>query len=309
MTTVDEHAGSVDDVIGLDGPTDEELARSLPGDFRSMYADLDGVRLHYVAGGEGEPLVLLPGWPQTWWEFRKIMPELARRYRVIAVDLRGMGGSSRPEGGYDKKSMAADIRALVHHLGYQSVNLAGHDIGAMVAFSFAVNHPEAVRKLALLDVMHPGESKYSMPLLRRPGTGVSMWWWGFNQAQGLPEKLIAGRMRHVVDWLFENSLFDQASVSPRDRAIFARAYDTPEQIRATNGWYRAFPQDIEDMATYGKLTVPLLGIASPVSHKEFEQVLPSLAPDVRVVKLYKTLHWLPEEQPEPVIRLLSEFFV
>ncbi|MEV8536630.1 alpha/beta hydrolase [Streptomyces sp. NPDC051211] len=291
-----------------DGPTDEELAQSLPGNFRSRYADLGDVRLHYVEGGEGEPLFLLPGWPQTWWEFRKVMPSLARDRRVIAVDLRGMGGSSRPEGGYDKKTMAGDIRALVRELGYDRVDVAGHDIGAMVAFSFAANHPDAIRRLALLDVVHPDESRYEMPLLRRPGRGFNMWWWAFNQVPELPEKLVAGRMWHLADWLFENSLVDPASIGPADRAVYARAYDSPEAIRATNRWYQNFHQDIEDMKSYDKIGVPVLGIASPASIDQFEQVLPTLAADVQVVKAEKSLHWIPEEQPELVARSLAEFF-
>ncbi|MGH9614827.1 MAG: alpha/beta fold hydrolase, partial [Bryobacteraceae bacterium] len=97
--------------------SDTALVRSLPG-FENGYTNANGIRLHYVAGGNGQPLVLLPGWPETWWSFHKIMPELAKHYRVIAVDLRGMGGSDKPADGYDKKTMAKDIDALIHQLGY-----------------------------------------------------------------------------------------------------------------------------------------------------------------------------------------------
>jgi alpha/beta hydrolase fold len=86
--------------------SDTALAASLPGDFRNGYAEVNGTRIHYVEGGKGTPVFLLPGWPQTWWQFHKIMPELAKRHRVIAVDLRGMGGSDKPGLGYDKKNMA-----------------------------------------------------------------------------------------------------------------------------------------------------------------------------------------------------------
>lgn len=89
-------------------PSNQELANSLSG-FRSRFARVNGIRLHYVIGGQGEPLFLLHGWPQTWWEFRKVMPALADRYRVVAVDLRGVGGSDKPLSGYDKKNMARDI--------------------------------------------------------------------------------------------------------------------------------------------------------------------------------------------------------
>lgn len=146
--------------------SDAVLVKSLPG-FQNGYADVNGTRLHYVIGGEGAPLVLLPGWPQTWWQFHKIMPTLAKSYRVIAVDLRGMGGSSKPPAGYDKKNMAKDIRELVQKLGYDKVHMAGHDIGAMVAFSYAANYPEATTKLALLDVPHPDDFFSQLTMVRR----------------------------------------------------------------------------------------------------------------------------------------------
>lgn len=289
-------------------PTDEELARSLPGDFRSDYADVNGTRLHYVAGGRGEPVVLLPAWPETWWQYRGIMPALAQRHRVIVVEVRGMGGSGRPAGGFDKKNMARDVHELIGSLGYDSVNVVGHDIGAMVAFSFAANHGAATRKLALLDVLHPDDSRYEMPLLRRPGTGFNMWWWAFNQVPELPEKLIVGRVHHLIEWLFDNSLVHPDAIGPLDRAVYARAYDGVESIRATNGWYQAFHQDIADMRTYGKLTMPVLGLASFVSHDRFVEVLPTLAETSRVVKVEQSSHWVAEEQPELVADELLRFF-
>lgn len=104
------------DVRNLHDVSDAALVRTLPG-FESRFATVNGVRLHFVTGGNGDPVLLLPGWPETWWSYRKIMPELAKRYRVISVDIRGMGASDKPAGGYDKKTMAADIDALVRHLG------------------------------------------------------------------------------------------------------------------------------------------------------------------------------------------------
>jgi pimeloyl-ACP methyl ester carboxylesterase len=291
-----------------DVPSDDALARSLPGEFRSRHADVNGTRLHYVAGGRGEPLFLLPGWPQTWWEFRKIMPVLARRFRVLAVDLRGMGGSAKPDGGFDKKNMAADIRELARALGYDTINIAGHDIGAMVAFSFAANFPEQTRKVAMLDILHPDETSYDMPLLPRPGRGFNTWWWAFNQVRGLPERLLAGRAWYLLDWFFGNFLVDPTATDDRDRAIYARAYDTPDAVRAANGWYQAFHTDIADMATYDKLAMPLLGLASTMTYWQFERQLPQRALDLRLVEIENSSHWLAEEQPERVCDLLVEFF-
>ncbi|MEU9301472.1 alpha/beta hydrolase [Streptomyces sp. NPDC048269] len=287
---------------------DASLAASLDGCFTSHHAEVNGTRLHYVEGGSGEPLVLLGGWPQTWWQWNKVLPALARRYRVIAVDLRGMGGSAKPEGGYDKKTMAADILALLTHLGLERAHIAGHDIGAMVAYALAANHPEATGRIALLDVSHPEQSWTRMPLIPQPGT-YHLWWFAFNQVHGLPEQLLAGRYHLLLDWLFGAGAADPASVDARSRAVYARAYDTPEAIRAGNGWYRAFAQDITDLAGYAPVTVPLLALGGEHSNYDvLVEAVPALGTDTRVVRVDDSGHYLPEEQPETVVAELVAFF-
>lgn len=302
-------ADGVDTVDGAgSGPSDAALARSLPGGFRSNHARVNGIRLHYVAGGRGEPLVLLPGWPQTWWEFRKVMPALAARYRVIAVDMRGMGGSDKPLSGYDKKTAARDIHELIRHLGYRDVNIAGHDIGAMVAYSFAINHADATRKVALMDVAHPAKELFDVRMLPENPPPVHVWWFAFNQLRVLPEQLLAGRSRFLVDWMFDNLMVHPAAIGERDRAIFARAYDKPDAIRAGNGWYQAFYQDIADQKTYGLVTAPMLGLAADPNYQFLQYLWPTQGTDVRVVKVEDSGHFLAEEQPEVVIRHLTQFF-
>ncbi|MGF1428592.1 alpha/beta fold hydrolase [Kitasatospora sp. LaBMicrA B282] len=292
-----------------DVPSDAELACSLPGGFRSDYADVNGTRLHYVAGGRGEPLVLLPGWPETWWADRKILPILAQRYRVIAVDARGQGGSARPEGGYDKKTMARDVYELVRGLGYRSVNIAGHDIGAMVAYSFAANHPDATRALAMLDVVHPDDSLYQLPMLLPPNAGFNMWWFAFNQVVGLPQDVMAGRFWRVIEWLYDNSLYDQSHVTELDRAVYSRAYDNRDGIRASCGWYQALNQDIADMRTYDKVSAPVIGLACPSEFDRVQSTLQNVTTDLRgMVQVSKSMHWLAEDDPELVSRTLTNFF-
>lgn len=284
-------------VVASPGVAAAAPGATLPG-FRSGHA----AGVHYVAGGAGEPLMLLPGWPQTWWEFRKIMPALARRYRVIAVDLPGIGGS-RPTGG-DKKSMAAAVHGLVQALGLRSVHVAGHDIGAMVAFSFAANHPAATRTVTIMDVPHPDESLLGVPLLAPPGQ-VHPWWFAFNQVQGLPEQLLAGRFRYLVDYLCELLLVNPAAIGERDRAIYTAAYSTPAAIRAGNAWYQSLFQDIEDQKAYSTITAPMLGIASLAS-PYLEVTLRSKGSDVRIVDVPTSGHFLPEEQPDVVVEAISD---
>ncbi|WP_433428555.1 alpha/beta fold hydrolase [Nonomuraea sp. CA-141351] len=300
--------------------SDVELARSLEGGFVSSHADVNGIRLHHVAGGRGEPLVLLGGWPQTWWEFHKIMPPLAERFRVIAVDLRGMGGSDKPASGYDKKTMAGDIHALMRHLGHDAVNIAGHDIGGMVAYAFAANHPASTRRIALLDIAHPDDRFYGHSLLPRPGRqqidgdihagpGRFLWWFAFNQVPGLPERLLAGRSRHLIDWMCDYLIEDPSAVSDRDRDIYAHAYSTADAIRAGNAWYRAFGQDIADEKTYGPVTAPILALGGGEGgYRLLRQVLTGKGTDVEVVEVPGSGHYIPEEQPDTVVKHLTRFF-
>jgi len=286
---------------------DAELAAELPGNFTSAFAEVNGTTLHYVAGGRGEPLLLLPGWRVTWWEFRGIMPILAQRYRVIAVDLRGMNLSGKPPSGYDKKTMARDVFELTRHLGHAKVNIAGHDIGSMVATSYAVNYPAATIKTAIMEVGHPDSSLYDLKLLPR-GDAPNLWWFALNQLHGLPEQLLAGRMRCVVDHVFDTYLADRSRLEERDRRIFARAYDSVDAIRAGDGWFQAFDQDIADFSNYDKVTVPMLGLASPRNFAAMQGVWPLQGNDVRMVKIDDTGHFLPIEQPGAVARSLTDFF-
>ena len=299
----------------VDNVSDTALVRSLPG-FANGYANVNGTQLHYVAGGNGQPLVLLPGWPETWWEFHRIMPTLAKRYHVIAVDLRGMGGSSKPRGGYDKKNMAEDIYQLVRLLGYTKVNIAGHDIGSMVAFSFAANHPDATVKLALLDVPHPDDVIMEFRMLPTVGKFEAKidathpgypWWFAFHQVIGLPEKVLQGRFAIYQNFIMDYLLKDSSSIGPRDRAIYAAAYSTVDAIRAGDAWYQAFPQDVVDSRTYHKLTMPVLALGATGYDWLKASVTPK-ATNFRLVRVENSGHFIPEEQPQVVARLLAGFF-
>ena len=300
---------------GATDTSDIALVKSLSG-FENGYAEVNGTRLHYVIGGKGTPLVLLPGWPETWWEFHLIMPTLAARYRVIAVDLRGMGGSAKPPTGYDKKNMARDIYELVRHLGLDKVNVAGHDIGSMVAFSFAANHPEATLKVALLDVPHPDPLFSELRMLPEPGKfGAKIdgehpgypWWFAFHQVKGLPERVLEGRFQIYQDFLIDYLVKDSKSIGPRDRAIYAAAYSSSDAIRAGDAWYQTFPEDIIDSKTYKKLEMPVLGLGA-TGYTWLQAAVPPKATNFRLVKVENSGHFMQEEQPEFVAKSFVEFF-
>lgn len=293
--------------------SDEALVRTLPG-FSSRYALVNGVRLHYVTGGKGSPVLLLPGWPETWWGYHKIMPELAKNHRVISVDLRGMGSSDKPAGGFDKKTMALDLSELIHQLGYAQVDVVGHDIGAMVAFSLAANHPDQVSKLVMLDVAHPSAGYMRIPMLPDPGTFTNkideehpyLWWFAFHQVKGLPEQLLEGRAGLEQAWFFKYMLKDESAIDARDRAVYAAAYSSRAAIRASNGWYQAFGQDIADDGTYQKLTMPVLGLGGP-GYARLKANLDEKAPHSQTFKVEGSGHFIAEEKPAALLGYLRDF--
>ncbi|MHA4844748.1 alpha/beta hydrolase [Flavitalea antarctica] len=294
--------------------SDEALVNSLHG-FENKFAAVNGIQLHYVKGGTGEPLILLPGWPQTWWEYHKIMPALAKEFTVIAVDLRGMGASSRPVSGYDKKTMAKDIYELVKKLGYPKVNIAGHDIGSMVGFSFAANYPDAIIKLALMDVPHPDNLFGQLRMLPENGKfGTKIdeqhpgypWWFAFHQVKGLPENILEGRTGIYLDFLLDYLTLHSDSIGAKDRAIYKAAYESKDAIRAGDAWYQAFPQDMADMKTYPKLTLPVLGLGA-TGYGWLQAAVTPVTTNFTLIKVENSGHYIADEQPKFVAQELIKF--
>lgn len=287
--------------------SDEELIKLLP-DFTNKYVEVNGTKLHYVEGGQGQPLILIPGYPETWWAYHKIMPMLATEYRVIVVDMKGMGSSDKPINGYEKKNIAKDIYELVKKLGYEKVYIGGHDIGAHVAFSFAANFSEATSKLIILDTPHPDEGMYHLPMLPILGANHTYpWWLAFNQVKELPEQLCEGRMQIVIEWLFKHLLKDQNSITDFDKAVYTYAYNSSDAIRAANSWYQAFPQDIEDSKTYKKLTMPVIAIACSSSYNMLQTSLANTTTNLQLKKVEVSGHFIFEEKPKETANFMMEF--
>ena len=294
--------------------SDEELIRYWDG-FNNYYTIVNGTQLHYVAGGNGPVLLCLPGWPQTWYSYHSIAQSLATNFRVIVADIRGMGSSSTPLDGYDKKTMATDIYELIQQLGLKQVYLLGHDIGGMVAMSLAFNYPQVVAKLIVADGLHPSEGLKQMSLLPAAGTfGDKIdpqqpytWWMSFNQVKGLPEKMLEGRYRYLLDWLFHYVMVDDSRMTEFEREVYASVYNQPERIRASNAWYQTLGKDIEDAKGYKSLSMPVLGIASNVSFSFYQYALPSVAEQYELLHLADTGHYMFEENPEAVISAINKF--
>ena len=275
--------------------------------FQHAYADLGDVRLHYVTAGSGPAVVLLHGWPQTWYMWRDVMPGLAGGYRVIAPDLRGLGDSSRPVGGYDKKTLAQDVWRLVHDvLGEDDLFVVGHDWGGPTAFALAAQHRDAVKRLAIFDVPVPGDGT--------PVMFANRWHHGLHWELDFPEALTAGREDVYLGFFYRNWGGRPDAISPDAEREYLRAYRQPGAMRAGFNLYRATPKDVADNQAFlseGKLKMPVLCYAGALGRGRGELALESwrrVAEDVRGGIVEDCGHWIPEERPQWAVEQLLAFF-
>jgi len=272
------------------------------------YADLGDVVLHYVTAGHGPPVVLLHGWPQSWYEWRHIIPPLSQHFTVVAPDLRGLGDSSRPLVGYDKKTVANDVWRLVSDkLGYNRFFLVGHDWGGPTAYALAAAHPEAVRRLVIIDVVIPGDGgDFSQ--------GGRRWHHQFHMTPDLPEAMTQGREDVYIGWFLRSFAYRPDAITEQDLAEYLRIYRQLGAMRAGFAFYRALPQDAADnreMIAKAKLPMPVLAIGGAKARgrgREPEESLKRVALDVEGDVVADCGHFVPEEQPEYLAKKLLEFF-
>lgn len=276
-------------------------------DFKSQYADVNGVRLHYVEGGKGQQtLVLIPGWPQTWYAWRKIMPELAKTYRVIAVDIRGMGDSGRPENGYDTQTVANDISALMSELGVSRYTVIGHDVGMWIAYPLAAEHGQAIDKLVMIEATIPGVTPWP-PMLLPPEANAGMAQFMFNQLRDLPEFLVAGREDAYLRWVISHLAFRPDRVAVDE---YVRAYSEPGAMKAGFEYYRAIPLTVQQNEKLRKLklTMPVLAIGGiRGAGQSTIETMKLVSDNVKGQVIEQCGHYTAEECPAELLHLLEGF--
>ena len=272
-------------------------------------AEVNGIRLYYRRAGEGPPVVLLHGFPETSYAWRKIIPVLAEHYTVIAPDLRGCGASDRPETGYDKRTVASDIHELVRDLGLGPINLVSHDVGMMVGYAYACAYPSEVKRLVLMEAALPGlgledlydaakyPRMYHLPL--------------FDAPNGLAEALIVGRERIFVDHFMRQQTFDPDGPDREALDEYARCLTAPGALRAGISYFRSHWIDAEhnreDAKTKLKMPVMTIGGTASFGANLKGQVEP-LVRSLRAVMIDECGHYLAEERPERVAEELLRFF-
>jgi pimeloyl-ACP methyl ester carboxylesterase len=281
-------------------------------DLESSMIPVDGIRLHVVQAGpvDGPPLVLLHGYPEFWWGWRLLLPGLAKAgFRVIVPDQRGYNASDKPEGidAYSREHQVQDILGLIKALGYDDVNLAGHDMGAGVAWTLAITHPEKVRKLVIFGVGHP--LAYEEAKKSEPKQETVSWYRTFFQLPVIPE--IVGRLGNW-DLLVKNvrATAREGTFSDEEMNVYRYAWDRDNAMHYMLNWYRAFakyPYRVEGDAQVHPPTKIIWGYKEAYSESRLAQLSAGHCDKAQVVILPDAGHWLLHEEPIVITQMVVGF--
>lgn len=274
-----------------------------PAGFKAERIQTDGASLHVRVGGNGPAVVLIHGFGDTGDMWAPLASVLARDHRVVVPDLRGMGLSSRPEGGYDKKTQAADIRAVLDKLGIDKADIVGHDIGTMVAYAYAARYPEKTTRLVVMDAPVPGVAPWEQ-IVRAP----ALWHFDFGGKDAL--RLVRGRERIYLDRFWNEFAGDPAKIDEGTRAHYARLYARPGAMRAAFAQFQSIRTDAQDNGESAKtrLTMPVLAIGGEKSFGATQAVvMRNAASDVTELVVPAAGHWLMEEATSVTVEAVQKF--
>jgi pimeloyl-ACP methyl ester carboxylesterase len=295
-----------------EGPGSVSGAPNLPAGFTdtfaSRYIDTGGLRQHAVIGGDGPPLLLVHGWPETWYAWRLLMPALARDFQVIAVDQRGIGLTDKPRDGYDTGTLAGDLVALMDALGHERFAVVGHDTGLIISYALAADHPDRVDRLVVAEVPGPPGVAPSPPLFVPEPINNRLWHIPFNRVNDkLTEELVRGR----EDIFFGYEFAIQGGNVP-DYALmyYFSIFSDPDVLRGSFGFYRAWDTTLaqNEQRKTRPLTMPVLAIGGAASWGEaVGNAMKLAADDVQSVVIPGAGHWVAEQAPEEMLAALTAF--
>jgi pimeloyl-ACP methyl ester carboxylesterase len=295
-----------------EGPGSVFGAPNLPSGFTdtftSRYIDANGLRQHVVTGGDGPPLLLVHGWPENWYAWRLVMPELARDFQVIAPDQRGTGLTDKPQDGYDPGTLANDLVALMDALGHRQFAVVGTDTGLPISYALAADHPDRVERVALAEVPGPPGAVPQPPLFPPGPLNNKLWHITVNRLDNVNEQLARGR----EDIYFGYEFNIQAEKKLPDAVIdyYVGLLKNPDSLRGTFAFYREWDtmmaQNAQRKET--KLPMPVLGIGGASSHgADVANALKGLATEVQSAVIPGAGHWFAEEQPQETLAALTPF--
>jgi len=275
-----------------------------PSSFQARTIQVDGAELHVVVGGKGPAVVLLHGFGDSGAMWSPLAARLAAKHTVVVPDLRGMGLSSHPAGGYDKWTQAGDIRTVLSRLGIGDAAVVGHDIGTMVAFAYAARYPEKTRRLVVMDAPVPGIPPWDQ-IVRSP----QLWHFSFGGPDA--ERLVAGRERIYLDRFWNEFAGNPKKIDEQTRSYYSRLYARPGAMRSAFAQFLSIPKDAEDnqqAVAKQKLSMPVLAIGGAKSFGANEAVvMRNAAVNVTEVVIPDAGHWLMEEAPAPTIAAIEAF--
>jgi pimeloyl-ACP methyl ester carboxylesterase len=272
----------------------------------SKFITANGVRLHYVIAGTGDPVLLVHGWPETWYAWRKVIPALATRFTVIAPDMRGYGDSERPASGYDKVTVATDLNQLVRALKLDRVHLVAQDMGGPVGYAYAANWPEQVRSFVFIESAIPGFGLEASMDVAHGGS----WHMGFNMAEGINDILVRGKERLFIEYFYRRGTMQPNALLVADVDEYTRTY-VAGGLSASFNYYRTLLDDAKvnrERLSRTRLTMPVLSLAAERglgdrSHGSIEQV----AERVRRQTIAQAKHFLVQDQPSAATDALMQF--
>lgn len=270
---------------------------------KERFAEVEGVRIRYLIEGSGDAVVLLHGFTHTADSWTPLMAELSKTHTVVAPDLRGLGKSSRPAAGYDKVTAAKDIHGLLDQLGIQKADVVGHDIGLMMAYAYAGQYREQVRRLVVMEAPLPGIEPWDQIF-------IDPRLWHFHFTSPTAEKLVAGRERIYLDRFWNEFAADPNAVPEAERRFYTESYSQPGVMKAAFAYFAAFRQDAADNKRLfaAKLKMPVLAIAGEKSMGPvLEQQARQVAETARAHVLTNTGHWLLNERPAETMALVAGF--
>ncbi|HEH9406500.1 TPA: alpha/beta hydrolase [Aeromonas bestiarum] len=276
-------------------------------DFQHQYVDVAGQKMHYVTMGQGEPVLLIPGWPQTWYAWRHVMTRLAAEgYMAIAVDPPGTGYSARPNTGHDTGAVATTLHMMMNQLGHKQYSVVGHDIGMWVGYALASDYPADIKKIALTEAVIPGLAP-APSIFVDPQENIFLWHFMFNQVQDLPETLTAGKEREYLSFIFDHWSYRRDRVAAQ---TYIDAYSSPGGLHAGFAYYRAIPQTIAQnkQRAEKKLMMPVLAIGADHATRDApQQTMQGRAVNLQGAMLSECGHFVTEECPEQLMTVLLPF--